>query len=95
MAEAGGGRRAAQISTDISIQVQDSNRSLDALDQDMSSVRGLIQGSMRRLTRLVEQSGSRHMCYLILFVVVVLMVVFFLTKTGASAVVHGERSGTA
>ena len=72
--------------------MQDSNRALDALDQDMSSVRGLIQGSMRRLTRLVEQSDSRHMCYLILFVVAVLLFVFFLTKTGASAVVNGSRS---
>ena len=32
------------------------------------------------------------MCYLVLFVVVVLLVVFFLTKTGASAVIDGARS---
>ena len=47
----------------------------------MGSVRGLLNGSMKRLNKLVEQSGSRHMCYLVLFVVFVLMLVFFLTKT--------------
>jgi hypothetical protein len=32
------------------------------------------------------------MCYLVLFVVAVLLAVFFLTKAGASAVVDGQRT---
>jgi blocked-early-in-transport protein 1 len=50
-------------------------------DKDMSSVRGLLSGSMKRLNALVEQSGSKHLCYLVLFVVIVLMIVFFMTKS--------------
>jgi blocked-early-in-transport protein 1 len=83
--------RIKTISESISIQVQDSNRALDALDTEMSSVRGMLSGSMQRLSRLVEKSESRHMCYLVLFVVVVLLIVFFLTKSGASAVIDGSR----
>jgi len=64
---------------------------LDALETDMSSVRGLMSNSMQRLSRLIEKSESRHVCYLVLFVVAVLLVVFLLTKSGASAVIDGDR----
>jgi hypothetical protein len=40
--------RIRNVSEAISIQVNDSNRALDALDTDMSSVRGMLSGSMQR-----------------------------------------------
>jgi blocked-early-in-transport protein 1 len=44
----------------------------------MGNVQALLKGSMEKLGELVQQGGSRHMCYLIVFVVFVLLLLYFI-----------------
>jgi len=67
-----------QISIDIEVGIEQSNKILDSLDSDMSGVQGLLSSSLQRLAKLTEQSGSRHMCYLILFCIFVFILLYFL-----------------
>jgi blocked-early-in-transport protein 1 len=49
----------------------------------MSDVQGMIGGAMQRLSNLTQQGGSRHMCYLVLFIVFVFILVYFIISRSA------------
>jgi len=72
-------------SRDIEIGIDQSNKNLGHLDKEMGDVQGLIGGAMHRLSNLTQQGGSRHMCYLVLFIVFVFILVYFIiTRTHSS-----------
>eukprot|EP01111_Echinosteliopsis_oligospora_P000782 TRINITY_DN1091_c0_g1_i1.p1 TRINITY_DN1091_c0_g1~~TRINITY_DN1091_c0_g1_i1.p1 ORF type:complete len:130 (+),score=29.47 TRINITY_DN1091_c0_g1_i1:92-481(+) len=69
-----------QIAVDIESQTRESNRLLDGLDESMTGVQGLLAKTMGSLNQLVKEGGSRHMLYLILFMLFVFFVIYFLVK---------------
>jgi len=74
------------LTKDIESGIDQSNKSLGFLDKEMEDVRGLIGGAMHKLQNLAQQGGSRHMCYLVLFIVFVFILLYFVvTKTATSS----------
>jgi len=63
---------------DIESGIDTSNKNLSFLDKEMGDVQGLIGGAMIRLSNLTQQGGTRHMCYLILFVVFIFVLLYFI-----------------
>jgi len=73
------------LTKDIEIGIDDSNRNIGFLDKQMGDVQGLIGGAMQKLTNLTQQGGSKHMCYLVLFIVFVFILLYFIiTKATTS-----------
>eukprot|EP01114_Cavostelium_apophysatum_P017056 TRINITY_DN4976_c0_g1_i2.p1 TRINITY_DN4976_c0_g1~~TRINITY_DN4976_c0_g1_i2.p1 ORF type:complete len:139 (-),score=24.34 TRINITY_DN4976_c0_g1_i2:16-432(-) len=78
-------RMIKKVSEDIEIGITEGNRRLDDLDSDMSGVQGLLKNTMGKLNELTRSGGSRHMCYLILFIVFVFLLVYYIiTRTRKS-----------
>eukprot|EP01027_Heterolobosea_sp_BB2_P016422 GEZU01023392.1.p1 GENE.GEZU01023392.1~~GEZU01023392.1.p1 ORF type:complete len:156 (-),score=17.50 GEZU01023392.1:58-525(-) len=69
-----------QISIKIGDEIRDQNRLLDQMDRDMNNTSAALQGTMQRLNKLIETKTGRHMCYLVVFVVVVFFVLWYMYK---------------
>jgi len=77
--------RVLEIARDIESGIKTSNDLLVSTDSAFDQVQGVLKGSMKKLNSITEQAGSRHMCYLILFVVFVFLVVYFIVTRTASS----------
>jgi blocked-early-in-transport protein 1 len=49
--------------------VVEQNKYLDGMGLDFDRADGLIGGTLKKIGTMMEQGGSKHMCYLIAFVV--------------------------
>jgi len=70
-----------RLSKDIESGIDESNKNIGFLDKQMGDVQGVIGGAMQKLNNLATQGGSRHMCYLILFVVFIFILLYFIIST--------------
>jgi len=71
-----------KVSMDIEQGIGDGIKIADDVDNDMGGVQGLLSGTMQRLGNLASSGGSRHMCYLVVFIVFVFILVYFIiTRT--------------
>mmetsp|Transcript_15187 Transcript_15187/g.26030 ORF Transcript_15187/g.26030 Transcript_15187/m.26030 type:complete len:130 (+) Transcript_15187:66-455(+) len=68
------------LTIDIGNEVRDQNRMLDNMDNEFGSAENLLKGTMQRLNKMIKSKSGRHMCYLMLFVVFVVVLVYFMTK---------------
>jgi len=74
------------LTRDIESGIDQSSKSLGFLDKEMTDVQGMIGGAMNKLHNLTQQGGSRHMCYLILFIVFIFILLYFIiTRSTTSA----------
>ncbi|GAM27779.1 hypothetical protein SAMD00019534_109550, partial [Acytostelium subglobosum LB1] len=71
-----------RISIDIESQVRESNSLLDDLNGDLSNAQALLSNTMKKLTHLAQTATSRHMMYLILFVVFVFLLLYYIISWG-------------
>ena len=67
-------RQLRGVATDIGIEVREQNAFLDGMGSDYENAQGILGGTLGKLGKMLETGGSKHMCYLILFV----MFIFFL-----------------
>ncbi|KAG2789136.1 hypothetical protein PC116_g7614 [Phytophthora cactorum] len=70
-----------QLSGNIHAEVVDQNRFLDGMGKEFDNTEGLLGGTMKRLGVMMEQGGSKHMLYLIMFVVVVFVLLYFTIRS--------------
>lgn len=49
--------------------------------KEFDNTEGLLGGTMKRLGIMMDQGGSKHMLYLILFVVVVFVLLYFAIRS--------------
>jgi hypothetical protein len=68
------------ISYDIESGIKEGNQVLDDVDSNMSGVQALLKGTMSRLDKITQQAGSRHMCYLVGFVIFVFLILYFIVS---------------
>jgi hypothetical protein len=61
-------------------EIKRGNALLDELDTGLFDFERILKRSMRRLQALHENASSRHMIFLALFVVLVLLVLYFLIR---------------
>ncbi|CAH0477726.1 unnamed protein product [Peronospora belbahrii] len=70
-----------QLSGNIHSEVVDQNRFLDGMGKEFDNTEGLLGGTMKRLGVMMEQGGSKHMLYLILFVIMVFLLLYFVIRS--------------
>jgi blocked-early-in-transport protein 1 len=74
-----------EISEQISIEIGRSSKVIGQVEEEMNSAEGLLATAMQKLTYLASAGSSRHICYLVTFVVFMFIVLYFvITRTGRS-----------
>ena len=73
------------LTIDIGNEVRQQNTFLDSMGDGFESTRDLLKGSLLRIGTMLESGGSKHMCYMVAFVVfVVLFLYWMMTFKGQS-----------
>ena len=66
------------LTIDIGNEVRDQNSLLDQMGDGFMNTRDLLQGSLRRIGTMLESGGSKHMCYMVGFVVFVVVFLYWM-----------------
>jgi blocked-early-in-transport protein 1 len=66
------------LTIDIGNEVREQNSLLDDMGEGFSSTSDLLAGSLRRIGTMLESGGAKHMCYLVTFVVFVMVFLYWL-----------------
>ncbi|KAG7361490.1 hypothetical protein IV203_036591 [Nitzschia inconspicua] len=73
------------LTIDIGNEVREQNSLLDQMGDGFQSTRDMLQGSLARIGIMLETSSGKHMCYMVLFVVfVVIFLYWMMTYKGQS-----------
>lgn len=70
--------RLKELSLQINGEVNTQNKLLDGMGGTFGQTGELMSGTMKKLQHMINTGGSKHMCYLICFVVAVFFVLYFL-----------------
>lgn len=68
------------LTVDIGNEVREQNSLLDNMGDGFSSVGDMLKGSLSRIGTMLERGGAKHMCYLVGFVVFVMVFLYWLVK---------------
>jgi blocked-early-in-transport protein 1 len=66
------------LTIDIGNEVREQNSLLDHMGDGFANTADLLQGSLRRIGTMLESGGAKHMCYMVLFCVTVMIFLYFL-----------------
>lgn len=70
---------------DIGSEVREQNSLLDQMSEGFSSTGDMLQGSLAKIGIMLDTTSGKHMCYMILFVVfVVVFLYWMMTYKGQS-----------
>lgn len=65
------------LTIDIGNEVREQNSLLDNMGDGFESTRDLLAGSLRRIGTMLESGGAKHMCYMVAFVVFVIVFLYW------------------
>lgn len=68
------------LTLDIGNEVQEQNNLLDGMGDNFGNVGEMLAGSLQRMGVMMERGGAKHMCYLVAFVVFVMVFLYWLVK---------------
>lgn len=66
------------LTIDIGNEVREQNSLLDNMGDGFQNTRDMLQGSLRRISTMLDQGGAKHMCYMVAFCVVIMMFLWWL-----------------
>ena len=69
------------LTIEIGNEVREQNSLLDNMNDGFTNTRDLLQSSLRRIGSMLEQGGTKHMCYMVLFCVGVMMLLWWLMSS--------------
>ena len=73
------------LTIDIGNEVREQNALLDDMGDGFSATRDMLAGSLRRIGTMLETTGGKHMCYMVIFVVFVMVFLYWvMTYKGKS-----------
>jgi blocked early in transport 1 len=67
------------LTIDIGNEVREQNSLLDDMGDGFSGVSNLLGTSLKRIGTMLESGGSKHMCYLVSFVVAVMVFLYWVS----------------
>ncbi|CAM9965253.1 unnamed protein product, partial [Sphacelaria rigidula] len=76
--------RLKNLTIDIGQEVRSQNELIDGMEGQMFDAGGLLGGTLRRINTMMAKGGSRHMCYLVAFIVFVFIVIWYILKHSTS-----------
>ena len=68
------------LTIDIGNEVREQNSLLDNMGDGFTNVGDMLTGSLARMGIMLERGGAKHMCYLVAFVVFVMVFLYWLVK---------------
>lgn len=68
------------LTIDIGHEVRYQDKLLRGIDDDMDRTHGFLSNTMGRVVRLGKNTSSRHMCYMLLFIVFVFLLLYVVIK---------------
>ena len=69
------------LTIDIGNEVREQNSLLDDMGDGFSGVSNMLGTSLKRIGTMLESGGSKHMCYLVSFVVAVMVFLYWVSVT--------------
>jgi blocked-early-in-transport protein 1 len=70
------------LTIDIGNEVKEQNGLLDQMQNGFSNTGDMLAGSLRRIGTMLESGGSKHMLYMVGFIVGVMVLLWVLMKLG-------------
>merc|ERR1712038_432949 len=70
------------LTIDIGNEVREQNSLLDQMGDGFASTGDLLAGSLRKIGTMLESGGAKHMCYMVGFIVAVIVLLYMLMKSG-------------
>lgn len=74
------------LTIDIGNEVREQNSLLDRMQDGFENTGDMLHGSLQRIGTMLESGGMKHMCYMVSFVVFVMVFLYWLMT-------HKGRSG--
>mmetsp|Transcript_764 Transcript_764/g.1218 ORF Transcript_764/g.1218 Transcript_764/m.1218 type:complete len:129 (-) Transcript_764:208-594(-) len=68
------------LTLDIGNEVSEQNNLLDGMGDSFGNVGDMLTGSLARMGIMLERGGAKHMCYLVAFVVFVMVFLYWLVR---------------
>ncbi|CAN0056907.1 unnamed protein product [Discosporangium mesarthrocarpum] len=68
------------LTIDIGQEVRSQNELIDGMEGQMFDAGGLLGGTLQRINNMMARGGSRHMCYLVLFIVFTFISIWWIMK---------------
>eukprot|EP00543_Licmophora_paradoxa_P000864 CAMPEP_0202458626 /NCGR_PEP_ID=MMETSP1360-20130828/26499_1 /ASSEMBLY_ACC=CAM_ASM_000848 /TAXON_ID=515479 /ORGANISM="Licmophora paradoxa, Strain CCMP2313" /LENGTH=127 /DNA_ID=CAMNT_0049079251 /DNA_START=291 /DNA_END=674 /DNA_ORIENTATION=- len=68
------------LTIDIGNEVREQNSLLDDMGDGFSGVQNLLANSLNRIGNMLKHGGPKHMCYMIAFVVAVMVFLYWTMK---------------
>ena len=73
------------LTIDIGNEVSEQNRLLENMGDGFQNAKDMLQGSLVRIGTMLESGGAKHMCYMVGFVVLVIVFLYWvMTHKGTS-----------
>jgi blocked early in transport 1 len=66
------------LTIEIGNEVREQNSLLDNMGDGFQNTRDLLQNSLRRIGTMLESGGMKHMCYMVIFCVFVMVFLWWL-----------------
>jgi blocked-early-in-transport protein 1 len=66
------------LTLDIGNEVREQNSLLDGMGDGFQNTGDMLQGSLMRIGTMLESGGAKHMCYMVLFAVSVMVFLWWL-----------------
>jgi blocked early in transport 1 len=68
------------LTVDIGNEVREQNALLDGLHDRFGNVTDLLSNSLQRIGTMLQTTGGKHMCYMVLFCVFVMVFLYWLMR---------------
>ena len=69
-----------EVTRSIGSSIKDSNSLLDQMGIDFDKAASLLKGTLGHLKGMMANKSSKHMIYMVIFVLVLFMLMYFLRK---------------
>ncbi len=66
------------LTIDIGNEVTQQNSFLDGMQDGFANTGDLLAGSLRRIGSMLERGGAKHMCYMVAFIVFVIVFLYWI-----------------
>lgn len=66
------------LTVDIGNEVKEQNSLLDNMGDNFGNVGDMLAGSLKKIGTMLERGGAKHMCYMIGFVVFVMVFLYWI-----------------
>mmetsp|Transcript_29908 Transcript_29908/g.33535 ORF Transcript_29908/g.33535 Transcript_29908/m.33535 type:complete len:98 (+) Transcript_29908:547-840(+) len=66
------------LTVDIGSEVKEQNSLLDQMGEGFLSTGDMLQGSLAKIGIMLDTSSGKHMCYMVLFVVFVVVFLYWM-----------------